>query len=237
MLLNWQSARQFILKYKIVIIVTMLIIGLIAFFMVSHRPDDPSVMNRAHSDDSFTMLENNVNSTGENGSVKSKHKSNTNDPNAPIYVDIKGAVKYPNVYKMRSSDRIKQLLDQAKPTKDANLTNINLSEKLVDQKLIIIPNKDDVHQTALEEKDKLNVNNPNVVATNQLNRSTIKVNINTATEEELQTIPGIGPSKAKSIIEYRDSAGSFDSVEKLKEVNGIGDKTYEKLQDYLTVSR
>lgn len=62
-----------------------------------------------------------------------------------------------------------------------------------------------------------------------------QVNINTATESDLQSIPGIGPSKAKSIIEYRDTNGAFDSVEKIKEVNGIGEKTFDKLKDYLTV--
>ncbi|MDK9865456.1 helix-hairpin-helix domain-containing protein [Staphylococcus equorum] len=62
-----------------------------------------------------------------------------------------------------------------------------------------------------------------------------KKNINSATEEELLTVPGIGPSKAKSIIEYREQNGAFESIEQLTEVKGIGAKTLEKLGSYFTI--
>ena len=63
-----------------------------------------------------------------------------------------------------------------------------------------------------------------------------KVNLNTANEEELQIAPGIGPSKAKAIIEYRNEYGNFESVDELIEIKGIGDKTLLKIRDYYTVN-
>lgn len=63
----------------------------------------------------------------------------------------------------------------------------------------------------------------------------ISVNLNTADEKELTQIPGIGPSKAQKIIKHREENGPFQSVENLKDVKGIGEKTFEKLKDYLTV--
>jgi len=62
------------------------------------------------------------------------------------------------------------------------------------------------------------------------------VNINTATEQELQTLPGVGPAKAKAIIDYRTTKGNFKTVDDLKNVKGIGDKTFDKFKGQLTVS-
>ena len=144
-----------------------------------------------------------------------------------IYVDIKGAVKYPNVYQMKSTDRVKQLLDKAQPTNDAELSTVNLAEKLLDQKLVIIPSKN----------DKVNALNTNLTSTHQPPNKIAKspVNLNTATIDELKSINGIGESKAQAIINYREQHGQFDSIEKLKEVKGIGAKTYEKLQAEFTL--
>ncbi|MBF7018556.1 ComEA family DNA-binding protein [Staphylococcus sp. 18_1_E_LY] len=144
-----------------------------------------------------------------------------------IYVDIKGAVKYPNVYQMKSTDRVKQLLEKAQPTDDAELSTVNLAEKLLDQKLVIIPNKN----------DKVNALNTNLTSAHQMPNKISKspVNLNTATVDELKTINGIGESKAQAIINYREQHGSFDSIEKLKEVKGIGTKTFEKLQAEFTI--
>lgn len=65
--------------------------------------------------------------------------------------------------------------------------------------------------------------------------SNVHVNINTATEAVMTTLPGIGPSKAQAIIAYRDEHGHFQTVDELKNVTGIGDKTFEKLKELITV--
>jgi competence protein ComEA len=61
------------------------------------------------------------------------------------------------------------------------------------------------------------------------------VNLNTATQEDLQTLTGIGPSKADAILEYRETVGKFKEVDELKQVTGIGDKTFERLRDSISV--
>lgn len=156
-------------------------------------------------------------------------KSNNHSKDSFVYVDIKGAVKHPNVYKMSNDDRIKQLLDKAIVTERADLTNINLSERLIDQKMIYVPEKGE------QTNNQLNKNGSVTNLSENKEADVAKVNINTATESELTTIPGIGKVKAKSIIEYREQNGNFKSIDELKEINGFGAKTIEKLSSHLTM--
>lgn len=97
----------------------------------------------------------------ERSSNKTTAKSNNDSKDSFVYVDIKGAVKYPNVYKMKNNDRVKQLLDKAIVSEHADLTNINLSERLIDQKMIYIPEKGE---------------QPHLQAQNQLNKSETATN-------------------------------------------------------------
>lgn len=141
-----------------------------------------------------------------------------------IYVDIKGAVENPTVYEMKSTDRVIDLIKKVKLTKEADLSKINLSEKLIDQKLIYIPTKNES-------------NNPLFTGSNQntSDNKTKQVNLNTASETELTNVPGIGPSKAKDIIKFKEENGSFNSIDDLKKIKGIGDKTFEKLKSHFTI--
>jgi len=86
--------------------------------------------------------------------------------------------------------------------------------------------------------DKNDINNDYTQATNMENGSMdneILVDINTATTDKLKTLNGIGDSKAKSIIEYREQNGGFKSIEEIKNVTGIGDKMFEKIKESITV--
>ncbi|MBZ8175723.1 helix-hairpin-helix domain-containing protein [Staphylococcus delphini] len=159
---------------------------------------------------------------------KDKKEQNAQTPQK-IIVDIKGAVKNPNTYEMQSDDRMKQLLDKAKPLKDADLSRVNLAEKLTDQKMIYIPSQGEVASTNSSHASQQD----HTLATST--SQNISVNLNTADEKELTQIPGIGPSKAQTIIKHREENGPFQSVENLKDVKGIGEKTFEKLKDYLTI--
>ena len=67
------------------------------------------------------------------------------------------------------------------------------------------------------------------------NTQNSKININTATQTQLETLPGIGPSTAIKILAYRKEKGKFKSIEDIKEVSGIGDSKFEKIKDYITV--
>lgn len=142
-----------------------------------------------------------------------------------VVVDIKGAVRKPNIYTMMSDDRVQQVVEKADPLPDADLSQVNLAEKLTDQKLIWIPSKNDqLVQTA-----------PTNGQSNSGDDMTQPINLNTAEESDLIEIPGIGPSKAQMILDYREEHGQFKSLEELKEVKGIRDKTFENLKDYFVV--
>ncbi|SOC36354.1 helix-hairpin-helix domain-containing protein [Ureibacillus acetophenoni] len=144
-----------------------------------------------------------------------------------VIVDIKGAVKYPGVYELSSEKRIIDVIELAGGyTEDANSKNINHAQKLQDEMVIYVPRIDEEME---EEQFKSIVTSPETKSSSNL------VNINMANESELSTLPGIGPSKAQAIIAYRQEQGNFQTVEDLKNVTGIGDKTFEKLKEFITV--
>lgn len=144
-----------------------------------------------------------------------------------VIVDIKGAVKYPGVYELSSEERIIDVIELAGGyTEDANSKNINHAQKLQDEMVIYVPRIDEQMEDGQVES---------IVNTPETKSSSNLVNINMANESELSTLPGIGPSKAQAIIAYRQEQGNFQTVDDLKNVTGIGDKTFEKLKEFITV--
>lgn len=138
--------------------------------------------------------------------------------NERIVVDIKGAVKDPGVYEVDEEARVYDIVELAGGfTKDADENQINLAEKAYDEMVIYVPNK--------REIDGIET------VTHQSN----KIRINYATAEEIEQLQGIGPSKAKAIIQYREEYGPFRSVEDLLNVSGIGEKTLENIKDDIQI--
>ena len=139
---------------------------------------------------------------------------------AVIFVDIKGAVKNPGVYQMKSGDRVKDALDAAGGlTAEADSQKVNLAKRLEDQMVIVVPKVG-------EEAQEI----PSGVTSKEASKEG-KVNINTATVEELKTLKGVGEKKAEAIIEYRKKNGSFKTKEDLMKVRGIGKKLFESFQE------
>ena len=139
---------------------------------------------------------------------------------AVIFVDIKGAVKNPGVYQMKSGDRVKDALDAAGGlTGEADSQKVNLAQRVEDQMVIVVPK---VGEEATEIP---------VGGTSKEAAKDGKVNINTATVEELKTLKGVGEKKAEAIIEYRKKNGSFKTKEDLMKVRGIGKKLFESFQE------
>ena len=139
---------------------------------------------------------------------------------AVIFVDIKGAVNNPGVYQMKSGDRVKDALDAAGGlTDEADSQKVNLAQRVEDQMVIIVPK---VGEEATEIP---------VGGTSKEAAKDGKVNINTATVEELKTLKGVGEKKAEAIIEYRKKNGSFQTKEDLMKVRGIGKKLFESFQE------
>lgn len=142
----------------------------------------------------------------------------------PIFVHVTGAVENPGVFQMNSGDRVFQVLEKAHPTAEADINQLNLAQTLVDGGKVVVP--------------KLGEQLPETAtAANSLGFDTGgKVNINTASVNELdQRLPGIGPSLAQRIVDYRQRNGGFKAPEEIMEVSGIGDKRYEQIKDLITV--
>lgn len=153
-----------------------------------------------------------------------------------FFVDVKGSVKKPGVYKMKENDRVIDAINVAGGlSKSANTSNINLSQKLKSEMVIYVYNDTEIK----EKSNKLScdtVCQDNVIEVNNCIQDTNDlVNINTASIEELITLDGIGASKAQSIIEYRKNNGGFKSIEELKNVSGIGESVYLKIKDKITI--
>ena len=139
---------------------------------------------------------------------------------AVIFVDIKGAVKNPGVYQMKAGDRVKDALDAAGGlTDEADSQKVNLAQRVEDQMVIVVPKVG-------EEVTEI----PAGVTSKEAAKDG-KVNINTATVEELKTLKGVGEKKAEAIIEYRKKNGSFQTKEDLMKVRGIGKKLFESFQE------
>lgn len=168
-----------------------------------------------------------------------------------ITVDIKGEVKSPGVYKIEEGKRVVDAINASGGlTKKAVTKYINLSKVLKDEDVIIINNiselkkiedKKNIEEIKINNKSNISVKESDVITNdksdivkeNDSNKNTI-VNINTCTLEELLSINGIGESKAKSIIEYRENVGLFTSKEDIMKVSGIGESLYDKIKDYIT---
>ena len=163
-----------------------------------------------------------------------------------LFVDIKGAVNNPGVYKLKEDSRVIDVINESGGLKEnADTSIINLSKKIIDEMVIIIYTKEDIQKykenistKKIEEEIKKEIvsidkNNKAEISTNKEISS--KVNINTATKEELQKLSGIGESKAEAIIKYREEKGPFEKIEDIKNVSGIGESAFEKIKENITV--
>lgn len=136
-----------------------------------------------------------------------------------IIIDISGEIKNPGIYKMKGKVRLYEIIDKAGGLKEeANINSINQARYVKDGEKIIIPSSRNS-----QGMDKECISNENNL-----------VNINTASKEELLKLPGIGEVTAEKIINYRDN-NNFTKIEDLKNVNGIGMATYNKLKDLICV--
>jgi len=142
-----------------------------------------------------------------------------------IIVHISGEVKKEGVYKLKKGDRVVDAIALAQgATDNADLSRINLAKTVTDGEKLIIPQK-----RVQIEKASIQTSLEPAKVEGSL------IDLNSADEKTLCSIPGIGPSTAKKIIEYRDSKGSFGKPDDLLEVPGIGKKKFEKIKDKITV--
>jgi competence protein ComEA len=148
-----------------------------------------------------------------------EQESFTNQTSSTAIIDVKGAIVNPGVYEIAMDSRINDAIILAGGfTSDADQSQVNLAQKVQDEMIIDVPKIGNVGEESVADS-----------------KENGKVKINYATQTEIETLPGIGPSKAQAIIQYREENGFFHSLEDLLQVSGIGQKTVENMQEEIQI--
>jgi len=155
-------------------------------------------------------------------------KLNPPPTSAPLVVYVTGAVNHPGVYKLSQDSRVQDAIIEAGGLSvDADPQNLNLAAFLKDGSRVLVPTlysvipTQDIPETASLGKRSSDID--------------YMININTATQEELESLPYIGTEYAQRIIAYREAYGTFATIEAIQEVYGIGPKTFENIKDLITI--
>lgn len=164
---------------------------------------------------------------------QTENTTEENNNQEKIVIHITGAICNEGIYELEENSRIADAVKMAGGLKeDADLKQINLAYVLEDGMKINIPsknentNEDSNNTESYITKENLNSSN---------NTKISKVNINNATQTELETLPGIGPSTALKIINYRKEKGKFNKIEDIKNVNGIGENKFNKIKEFIKI--
>lgn len=140
-----------------------------------------------------------------------------------VVVHVAGAVSSPGVYTLPADSRVDDAVRAAGATADADLSQLNLAQKLADGQKITVPAAGETPAPA------------DNAAPSDSSQSDALININTATQEELETLPSIGEVRAQAIIAYREEHGGFRTTDELMEVSGIGEKIFADIAPHITV--
>ena len=197
-----QNVKSIILAFVCSLV---LIIGGLFYFNQNKTEDYSGV--------SFSNISNKANNKDERAENRHDEK---------IFVDVKGAVKYPGVFETTKDKRVKDLIEEAGGLlDDADTSTLNLSQKVKDQMVIYV----------LKHGEK-----PKQISDGGSSSSNADViNINTANKEQLMKISGVGKTKAEAIISYREKNGDFKKKEDITKVRGIGKATFDKIKDKIEV--
>lgn len=192
---------------KIIIILIILAIIIYNFFISQNEEDELDISNIIVETQNVEIIE----------------KINK------IKIYVTGEVNNPGVFEMEENSRIEDAINLAGGlTPSANIKNVNLAFVLEDGQKLYIPNINDKEIEYISKE-----NGENII--DGTKSSSSKININKASLEELQSLPGVGASLAQKIITYRTENGKFNSIDDLKKVSGIGDKKFEGLKDNISI--
>ena len=224
------------MKNKILIMSCCILIVVIAIFFGFHKGEN--IVDAQASADVVDIVKEELN------------ENNNDNEDSLVKVDIKGAIRNPGVYEVNSSKRVVDVIQLAGGlNKNANTNYINLSSKVKDEMVIWIYTVSEIEEFKLKQSsteymiESCNcpvVDNTACLSSTSENdkdnsNSNGVVNINSATIEELMTLNGVGEAKAKSIIEYRNTNGKFNSIQDIMNVSGIGEALYNKIKDNIEV--
>ena len=206
-------------KILLIIIISIITLGIIYYSQIVKTTEEFDI-----DEQNLEIVEN-----------KTEEKTEDIDQVAKIIVHVSGAVKQEGIVELEENSRVADAIELAGGVReDAYMKDVNLAELLEDGMKIYIPSKEEVENQKESGNyvGNTNTSNKNTTDKNDLNS---KVNINTATKEELDTLPGIGESTANKIINYREENGKFKSIEEIKEVSGIGDSKFEQIKDLIEI--
>ena len=206
----------------------------------SLAPEEGLSKNSVVSSSAVSGIANEISREEANEEVNEESETNANSaPNETWYVDIKGAVKVPQVVPVTPGMRVHDVVEMAGGvTGEADQSQVNLAQLVTDQMVIYVP----------KVGEEVSPSTETLVADSQVTESAVSessgdgtsdgdlVNINTADTTMLQTLSGIGEKRAADIINYRETNGLFETVDDLDQVSGIGEKTMEKLRPLITVN-
>ena len=210
-------------KQKVIVLVIAIVVAIGMIYFIYNKNQITDDVN----------LENDI-LVSEN--VAKEKSLNTTEENEVI-IHITGSVKNPGIVRLKEGSRIEDAIEAAGGlTENADISKVNLAYVVDDGTKIKIPSsqEEDIGDEEIIDSGS----GENIIIeknTTSSNKSSQTININKATETELQTLPGIGASLASRIIEYRSQTGKFGSIEEIKNVNGIGDSKFENIKDLINV--
>ena len=240
-----EKIKNYVSERKLELLIILLLLGIICFLVWnSYFKKNENLLEN----DDVNLISDNLEKVEESSNVSEEKY---------ILVDIKGEVKKPGVYKLKENSRVIDAINVSGGlTKKAYTKYINLSRILKDENVIIVNstseikkvssgnnitevkiNNDSKNSASISESELITNDNVKSEEDNTVNslENNQKVNINTATKEELMKLSNIGESKAEKIIDYRTANGNFNSIEDIKKVSGIGDKLYDSIKENITV--
>lgn len=212
--------KDWLSEHKIAVLVcAFIVLGGIYYFYVNDYAQ-PSPANSLSMEEKF-----------QDDELTTENKNAETKPVLPekIMVDVKGQIKKPGVYQANTGERVIDIISPAGGLTDkADQGMVNFAEHVEDEMVIYIPAKGEEGLSSPASTG----GNP---AASIGSQKESKININKADETELQNLPGVSPAKAAAIVEYRNTSGPFKTVDDLKNISGIGDKTFEKLKDLIGI--
>lgn len=234
------TKKQFIIIISIILII-VISIGTYLLYQNSFSDFDYSDLEEGQN-----ILENETSTSPNDISSDSSNLQPSSSSNELIIVHITGHVNSPGIVKLPDGSRISDAIDSAGgTTAEADLGPINLAYRLEDGQKVYIPSLQEVKERKQEttsSEDYISQDSGDSVILEENSylkegnqQSQDKININSATQTQLELIPGVGPSTALKIIEYRNTNGKFESIEDIKSVKGIGDTKFENMKEYICI--
>lgn len=210
-------------KTKIILGLLIFILGIIGYYIYMNQS------NFSISDEDILISQDNTENV-----IDDETKNTTNEENKNmIIVHVSGAVKSEGIVELEEESRIVNAIEKAGGLKEnACIKDINLASRVEDGEKIYIPTNEEY--TKLENN---NQNNHLIENSSQksITNKTNKININTATQSELENLPGIGSATALKIITYRNENGKFKTIEDIKKVKGIGESKFKEIKDFIVI--